>query len=101
MCRKNCGRRSRRCRRFLIPGRGWILPSGTGPENRRKLKSRSDFELIVAAVRRRLVVPPAKKCGRMPEPVPLHVVVLHLADALDPQRLPRKVLARAPAAHAA
>ena len=34
----------------------------------------------------------------MAEAIALQVVVLHLADALGPQRLPRQVLARAPAA---
>ena len=34
----------------------------------------------------------------MAETIALQVVVLHLAHALDPQRLPRQVFARAPAA---
>ena len=37
----------------------------------------------------------------MAEAIALHVVVLHLAHALDPQRLPRQILAGAPAALAA
>ena len=63
-----------------------------------QLGGRSDLELVVAAVRRRLVGPPAQEDRGVPEPVALEVVVLHLADALDAQRLPRHVLARAPAA---
>ena len=50
-----------------------------------------------AAVLRPLVGPPAQKNRRMAETIALHVVVLHLTDALDPERLPRQVLARAPA----
>ena len=72
--------------------------SRDGTEDRGKLESRSDFELIVAAVLRRLVVAPAKKRRRMPEAIALHVVVLHLAHALDAQRLPRQIFARTPSA---
>ena len=63
-----------------------------------ELVGRRDFELIVAAVLRPLVGPPAQEDRRVAEAIALHVVVLHLADALDPQRLPRQVLAGAPAA---
>src|SRR5436190_907532 len=41
---------------------------------------------------------PAKEGRRVPEAVALQVVVLDLADALRTHRLPRQVLARAPAA---
>src|SRR5256885_11404822 len=60
-----------------------------------------DLELIVAAVLRLLVRAPAQEIGCVAEAVALHVVVLHFADALDPQRLPRQILAGAPAALAA
>ena len=63
-----------------------------------ELVRRRDLELIVAAVARRLVGPPAQKDRRVAEAIALQVVVLHLADALDAQRLPRQILARAPAA---
>src|SRR5688500_5252017 len=59
--------------------------------------SRRDFELVVAALPRRLVRAPAHEHGGMPETIALHVVVLHFANALGPQRLPRQVLAAAPA----
>src|SRR5207247_5276490 len=63
-----------------------------------ELGGRSDLELIVAALRRPFVGTPAHEGGRMPEAGALQVVVLHLADALDPERLPGEVLALAPAA---
>src|SRR5262245_59229107 len=37
----------------------------------------------------------------MTEAIALHVIVFHFAHALDPQRLPRQILAGAPAALAA
>src|SRR5439155_26165907 len=57
-----------------------------------------DFELIIAAVVRWLVRPPPQKQRRMAKAPSLQVVVLDLANPLDSQRLPRKILARAPAA---
>ena len=59
---------------------------------------RDDLELVVAARFRRLVGAPAQEGRRVAEAVALQVVVLHLADALGAQRLPRQVLAGAPAA---
>src|SRR6266566_2168715 len=56
------------------------------------------FPLIVAAVLRLLVGSPAQKNGWMPEALPLHVIVLDLADPLDSQRLPREILPGTPAA---
>ena len=56
-----------------------------------------DLELVVAAILGSLVRPPAQERRGMPEAIALQVVVLHLAHALDAQRLPRQVLARAPA----
>src|SRR6185369_4773276 len=63
-----------------------------------ELVSGRDFELIVTAVCGIFVRPPALKHRRVAEAVALHVVVLHLADALDLQRFPRQILARTPAA---
>src|SRR5512134_4003999 len=67
-------------------------------ENPGQLERRRDFELVVAAVLRRLVRPPAQEDGGMAEAVALHMVVFHFADALGPQRFPGQVLAAAPAA---
>ena len=63
-----------------------------------ELVVRGDLELIVFAVDRRLIRPPAEKHCGVAETVALHVVVLHLAYAFDSQRLPRQILASAPAA---
>src|SRR3954469_1260027 len=67
-------------------------------KNLLQLVSGRDFELVVAAIAGRLVGAPAQEDRRVAEAVALQVVVLHLAHALDAQRLPRQVLARAPAA---
>src|SRR5690606_6765114 len=56
------------------------------------------LELVVAAVGRPPVGPPAQERRGVAEAVALEMVVSDLADALDPQRLPRQVLAGAPAA---
>src|SRR5204863_259470 len=71
---------------------------GAVAENLGELGRRRDLELVVATLRRQLVGTPAEKDGRVSEAIALHVVVLHLADALDPQRLPGQVLAGTPAA---
>src|SRR5581483_4997776 len=65
-------------------------------EDARQLVGRRHLELIVAALARRFVRTPAQKHRRVAEAIALHVVVLHLGDALDAQRFPRQVLARAP-----
>ena len=80
---------------------GPVSAGGARAEDLLELVRGRDLELIVAAVRRRLVGPPAQEGRRVAEAIALQVVVLHLADALDPQRLPREILARAPAALAA
>src|SRR6185295_3054301 len=72
-----------------------------GPENLLQRVRRRDLELIVAAVLRRLVETPAQEVRRVAEAIALQVVVLHLADTLDAQRLPRQVLVAGPAADAA
>src|SRR5262245_60066213 len=69
-----------------------------GAEDFRQFVRRRDLELIVAAVGRLPVRPPPQKDRRMPEAAALEMVVLHLADTLDPQRLPRQILAGAPPA---
>src|SRR5829696_2568734 len=69
-----------------------------GAEDLFQLVRRGYLELIVTAVERLLVRTPAHEDAGVAEAGPLHVVVLDLADALDPQRLPREILARAPAA---
>src|SRR5690606_15429280 len=88
--------------------RGAAAASGTARSRREdplEFVGRRHFELIVTAVLRLLVRPPSQKESRMPEAIALHVVILHFAYALDPERLPRQVLARAPstlhAGHAA
>src|SRR5206468_11303571 len=74
---------------------------GRCTEDALQLVRRRDLELIVPAVGGLPVGTPALKDRGVPEPRPLHVVVFDLADALDPQRFPREVLARAPPALAA
>src|SRR5436190_19440231 len=73
----------------------------SGPAGRKhllQLVRRSDFELIVAAVLGVLVGTPALEDRGMSEAIAFHVIVLHLAHALDAQRLPGQIFARAPAA---
>src|SRR6266571_9346310 len=95
---------ARRGSRSIPTSRPPSRAAGTATSLRRpsedlgELGGRSDLELVVAAVRRPLVGTPAQEHGRMPEAGALQVVVLHLADALDPERLPGEVLALAPAA---
>src|SRR5262249_51614922 len=69
-----------------------------GAEYLLQLVRRRHLELIVAAVFRLPVWPPAQERAGVAEAIALHVVVLDLADALDPQRLPRQILACTPAA---
>src|SRR5712671_5644281 len=70
----------------------------SGPEHLLELVSRCDFQLIVTAGLGFLVRPPTLEDRRVAEPIAFHMIVLHLAHALDPERLPREVLAGAPAA---
>src|SRR5215211_1684041 len=94
MCRRQSGpRRSR-----AIPTMRLRLSGRVRPENLLELVRGRDLELIVAAVGRRLVGTPPLKDRGVAKAVALHVVVLHFAHALDSQRLPRQILARAPAA---
>src|SRR5262245_49972551 len=63
-----------------------------------ELRRWRDLELIVTAILRALVGPPALEHGRVPETVALEMVVFDLAHALHAQGLPGEVLALAPAA---
>src|SRR5262245_44438726 len=69
-------------------------------ENLREFERRRDLELIVSAVGGPLVLAPAQELRRVPKPVALQMVVLHLADALEAQRFPGEILAGRPAARA-
>src|SRR4249920_1555553 len=80
-----------------MTGRASTRRSGSAEDLLELVRSR-DLELLVGAVGRRLVGPPSHKDRRVPEARALHVVVLHLAHALDSQRFPRKILARTPSA---
>src|SRR5262249_35009553 len=78
-----------------------LVASSGGARPRREhlveLVGRRHVALVVAAIARRLVGPPSEEGRRVAEPIALQVVVLHLAHALDAERLPREVLAGAPA----
>ena len=71
------------------------------PKMRASSNGRGGLQLVVAAVRGRLVRPPAAERRPVAEPVALEVVVGDLDDPLRPQRLPRQVLAPVPAARRA
>src|SRR5439155_26941014 len=73
-------------------------PSRPGREDFSELVGGRHLELIVTAVVRLLVRPPAQKSRRVTEALPLQMVVLDLAHPLDAERLPREILSRAPAA---
>src|SRR5204862_4261045 len=62
-----------------------------------QLGGRALFQLVVAAVRRLLVGPPADEVRRMAGATALQMVVGHFADALDPQPARREVPAAVPA----
>src|SRR5262249_41517505 len=59
---------------------------------------RNHFQLIVPTIPRLFIEPPSSKLRRMPEPAPLHMVILDLRHQLRSQRLPRQVLSLAPTA---
>src|SRR5689334_20609833 len=84
-----------------ISEKGSVPISGgarTRREDARELVGRRRLELIVAAVFGGLIGAPAQeRCG-VPKAVALQMVVFHFADAFGSQRLPRKILLRAPAA---
>src|SRR4051812_31809898 len=101
MSLRNCVRRKRRSiptSRSPTTGTARSATARRRAEDLLELVRSRDLELIVAAVLRALVAAPALEDRSMAEARPLHVVVLDLADALDPQRFPREVLAGAPAA---
>ena len=64
------------------------VPTGPSPEDLGELGGRRDLELVVAAVRRRLVRPPAQEDGRVPEAVALQVVVLRPRTRARPAAAP-------------
>src|SRR5205085_3435196 len=66
-----------------------------------QLGRRDDLELRVGAVAGVLVVAPAPETRVVAEPSAEQTLVLHFADALDAERLPRHVLVRVPAVQAA
>src|SRR3982751_5047005 len=101
MYRRICGRRRNRSIRTKPPTTGRTSAASARAEHLLELVRGRDLELIVAAVPGRLVGAPAQETGRVAEAIALHVVVLHFADALDPERLPRQILAGAPPALAA
>src|SRR4029450_965254 len=68
------------------------------PEDLLELVRRRDLELIVAAVVRILVGTPAQEDRGVAKAIALKVVVLHLAHAVDPYRLPRQIFPGAPSA---
>src|SRR5260370_10282935 len=72
--------------------------SAARSKNRHQLLRRNDFALGIRAVARFLVDAPSAKLRHVPESRPLHVFVGDLHHQLRPQRLPRQVLALAPAA---
>src|SRR5207237_4438580 len=73
----------------------------SGRENLGQLLRRDDLQLQKGAVERLLVGAPSSKLRRVPEATALHVVVGYLDHQLRAQRLPREVLALAPAARRA
>src|SRR5579863_10472355 len=70
-------------------------------EYRGQLVRWNDFELGIGAVARLLVVAPSTEMRHVPETSALHVLVCDFDNQFGPQRLPRKILALAPAALAA
>src|SRR5262245_17481147 len=66
-------------------------------EDRRQLQRGYDFQLCVGAILRALICPPPAEMRHVAEATSLHVLVRDLHHQLDPQRLPRKILAHAPA----
>src|SRR5688572_20664853 len=95
------GMRSLLCHRIARAWKESSTTRGNGSartEHLCQLVRRRDLELVVAALGRTLVGAPAQERGGVAEAIAQQVVVLHLADALDAQRLPRQVLSGAPAA---
>src|SRR5213593_2842244 len=86
----------RRTRREPIP-RG----SPAAGEDRHQLLWRNHFELSIGTVARLLVRAPSSKMRHVTKAGSLHMLVSHFDHQFGPQRLPREVLALAPAALAA
>src|SRR4051794_26506312 len=62
-----------------------------------QLERRRRLQLVIAAVLRPLVGPPADERGAVPEAVALQVVIGDLHDALRAERLPREITPPVPA----
>src|SRR5437762_6532213 len=73
----------------------------SGAEDVGQLRGNDDLELVVGAGLGIAVGAPALEVGRVAEALALHVLVGDLANKLGAQRLPRHVLALAPAAEPA
>src|SRR6202042_2032672 len=111
MCPKHCGRRRKLPTRMTIQ-RGNGAPgalrrstlehvsrgSAAGGKDRRQLLRRDDFELRIGAVAGLLVRAPPSKMRHVTEAGSLHVLVSDFDHELGSQRLPRQILALAPAA---
>src|SRR5450432_4016728 len=89
------------------PVGGWLatdryrsLPLLAGPrgEDPREREGHGGLQLIVAAVPGRSVRSPATELRGVAEAVALHVIVPDLTDTLEPQWLPRQILAPVPSA---
>src|SRR5262249_38590016 len=93
-------KRSDRCRSRSMRTTTHALRRGGPevPEDLGELGGRSGLEMVVATDVGLPIGAPTQKDSPVPEAIALQVVVLHLAYALDPQRLPSEILARAPAA---
>ena len=90
--------RKRFCEKGRVKRGDTQLPAG---ENRGQFVRRNHFELGISAVARPLVRAPPSKMRHVPEAGALHVLISDFDHQLGPQRLPRQVLALAPAALAA
>ena len=91
--RANGARRAKRSKKALS-----AVSSSRPREDLRQLLRRNHFELRVGAVARLLVGAPPAKLRHVAEARALHVLVSDLDHQLGPQRLPRQILALAPAA---
>src|SRR4051812_23057799 len=73
------------------------LGLSAGREDLRQLLRRHNLELLVGAILRFLVCAPATELRSVTETIALHVIVGDLEHELGTHRLPRQILAAAPA----
>src|SRR3954452_20951781 len=100
MSPKHCGpRRKLRTRTTILPGNG--ARTARPSKDRGKLLRWDNLKLRVRAVVRFLILTPPPKLRRVPETIPLHVVIRHFHHKLGPKGLPGQILALAPSALAA